>query len=1657
MKCTYELNGQKFSSELELDEYLLKVSPYLSTIGDIVFEMKEHKAFVYNRLREASKKAKEIPSTKVRVRNAKEIENKEIIEDEPMDLDKLISLDTENYITITDLIRSMSTIEDYQLTPVFNSDEYWSRAQVRFADINNFNEGEFYHDLVPYIFDKNPDGTYDIHSITDTEEFKKVRERVEFVWKTQSLIGTAIHDVLSSMYIRCPDHDPFKLPGKEVLKEKITNYFKDNKQENLKYIGDKMDVILDACIEFNNTLKKKYGKGCMVIPEMQIQCQGKFGKNNAAVVGRLDLTIITEDGDISIVDFKCSPKEYKDYNKVKIRTFDYQLASYRRMLIDIGLISPKHKEKCSLFAVPIKFDGFRYNKDSNKCEFDKISFEGKETFKELTVSSSSLGGVEYNKVETNLDQVFVPKYEELVDTNSLLNNVNEELDILFPKINTNSVIDDSYVADYIEQKGGFKKTDDGYDFYWRKNPRYHSDILHGKTEEGLTEKIKGILISRQLRVGENTESIIKNLRIAQNKGDRRLFKWNSKYYRGGGNKEYTQDRLQKYADDNWEILDLPESYLDILSSLGVILLKSKATNQIDIVKISNKDLETRINLGKNRNTLFGTFLDDTSSMNNNTQIKPLENFSGNVDLILVMSVLNQMPSLMSDKIIGNIQVINPELQEGFQITNKQLLYNYSTLLRLSKRQNNFYYAGNGVIKMASYLDLAREKLREILYTPYDSSDIVLESKAYDKLKGYIPRLDEANTDYNDKYTQLDLLRKDMENEFGALLDDINMTLTEKNENEDPKYTLYRYVLMAMGELKGITYTQQVEEHEAILDGQISQVLAHGWNGTRIDNPGSLKNDNLNKLAELTMQQYDKVRQDLIRVNYKVRELTRKLKEDKNFGVLSRYTFGNQTSMYKNMYNEEMWKNNELYFKNPWDLNDRSLLDSEREYLKYAILTINMQRYRGVSEQNIEELIANNPDDYLRVPLAKGDFGARSANNGNFLNGVRNKFKRMDISERIQTIEGRNELKEEFKTRLKRQFQNVYDPESEKSIEDNLQWEMISSFQRGEKDELRKEDLKKFGVEYFETNLEKLILKHTQATSAKEHLDTVFPLFKSIMLHISNQGIIKNEQFTKDLTYAQDFIKSKIFNYPLDDVNKWGLLQLSARKLMQTTSKIALWMNPRQLYQGLDGIWKDVSLYIKNPDGKESFTKKNLTEAALWVYQDIGHFGDSFSIAELLNMTYGLNDMDANTLADRMHQDTAGFYNIESLGFRFSSRPDYFNRLTIFGAQMKGDGCFDAHSKVDGKLVYNWKLDKRFDKFANWTEEQFQLANYEQKQEYNKQKALYFAMAKEFMESGFKNPDGTPFVFDPNKKNPLPRAYTNRQAESMKELADRIYGYYSHEKRSLIQSGTIGAMFFQMFTYASSRKNQYISGRIYNQEGEYEHYYDVYIDDEGKEQKNYWYEVLNNDGTTTVVDQNHLPEDPNKYIPLMQWRGRPCEGAIVTLVRLMQIAAEGDPETGEKGIYAIIHNIQNVKEAERALYRNNLGQLLYDLIGYGLIGLMFAPVLVSEAKNFSKDLGEDNYMNAFLGMCATLGAEWVYSSAEDFNLWKSLGGRGLTWTPFSLSTLQRVGENFGKVLTGQRDVYDAFIKTYGATKATEPIWNVVKLDALGREIGDNGNE
>jgi hypothetical protein len=138
--------------------------------------------------------------------------------------------------------------------------------------------------------------------------------------------------------------------------------------------------------------------------------------------------------------------------------------------------------------------------------------------------------------------------------------------------------------------------------------------------------------------------------------------------------------------------------------------------------------------------------------------------------------------------------------------------------------------------------------------------------------------------------------------------------------------------------------------------------------------------------------------------------------------------------------------------------------------------------------------------------------------------------------------------------------------------------------------------------------------------------------------------------------------------------------------------------------------------------------------------------------------------------------------------------------------MRGDGCFEAHYVENGRLKYDWTKDKRFSKYA----ESLTNKALENDPEVKKQKALYIATAKQFEAEHAKNDDGTDFILDLNNPQALPKAYTIQQSESMKALSDLVYGYDSHEKKSLMQSMTLGSMFFQMATYWSSKKNQYLA-------------------------------------------------------------------------------------------------------------------------------------------------------------------------------------------------------------------------------------------------------
>ncbi len=73
-----------------------------------------------------------------------------------------------------------------------------------------------------------------------------------------------------------------------------------------------------------------------------------------------------------------------------------------------------------------------------------------------------------------------------------------------------------------------------------------------------------------------------------------------------------------------------------------------------------------------------------------------------------------------------------------------------------------------------------------------------------------------------------------------------------------------------------------------------------------------------------------------------------------------------------------------------------------------------------------------------------------------------------------------------------------DPTGEK--EGNL-FEMNNMFDGGEDPVHRLEKIQEKGVEYFEANLETLLLKHIFAYSSKKHIDTIMPMAKASMVHL----------------------------------------------------------------------------------------------------------------------------------------------------------------------------------------------------------------------------------------------------------------------------------------------------------------------------------------------------------------------------------------------------------------------------------------------------------------------------------------------------------------------------------------------------------------------------
>lgn len=1630
MKCKYIYkNNIVFDSEIELDDYLIEKRKYESLYGDMVFS-KEIKSPLLHTMKMIDTKVKgDASRLEEKFREARK---------KGTGYDGETSYEFKSpFIGVNKWLSQLRTEEGNRLFPEF-TDAYWTeRISVWTAPVQpdevfykEDGTGRYTKDEINVFFpgDTFQEKVQNARPLRKNPDFKKdeptiMKVLMEQKWKKQNLIGQALHFIMETYFSEGTyQGNTFKvrelmnypndgLPSlKTYVQEKLSTEFKKElgKDWSEDLIPDSvLNSMLDYAEDVENVMKSKFGENCAFYPELKISGKVARTDQNINLMGVIDLLVVDEKtGQINIFDYKTSTKDYSEYNSAKKLAFYYQLATYGKLLHNYGL----NYREATFGILPITLKGMEIeNQEEAKLnpEDAKFIYNGVEfpdyIYKDITgeIFKRNLKNEQY--IIGNLDDYLPDIIVKDLESDELIKKVTEQMSIWFPEY-TKKVTSEEKIRQMIEDNGGFKK--ENGNFVFKIQGSYIKEFVSPieKGEEALYMKIKKYYDNKQHTRKWMADGISKVLKDAQEMASKN----NEKSLEGidiqefiksfdtrftedpTGTLHWFKDNLMKYCNNDWEVINMPS-----LHQFGIILLRNRINKQqIDVIKMSNDYLRYNRHIGgKNRTLLTGAFASDMEEKSDGNSLM-LEAVNGNIELIETMLVLNNLPTLFSGEyangVIGHVNVLNSWSGTGVSATNEELLYCFKKLNKHSKlkTQDNI---STGRVKFGIQWELFLNDFNHVMQL--NQTFQLKNTEVFEKAQNILDDIIESDID--NKIIQLEKLIKEMEKNYSEVKD-------IKNNLELPQVRLYQQMLITLASLRGINFRQQLKDHDQWLEDKTYKMLGNGVQGSYIDNPGNLASDTLNLVTKQVMQGYQNVRYDMQEITATLRQKTENLKKHKQFGWIQKRT-SNQTSLYENM--TRYTDDGNLLFTYV----DEVIDPVERDYLEYVLNIINKNRFGDFySDEQLEQMKKNHDIQYYQVPLAKAEFETRAYGN-KLLKSLGERLKNFSPSEAWKDFQ--------------ESTQGLFD-ETNQEVDQSLIFEMTNMFDKGERATLRDriDMISKRDKNYFETNLEILCLKHKFAYSTKEHIDKVFPTIKAAMAALAMQGYSQNKNFVQDREYLESYIKARIQNKSLKTDKGSQQTEQMVGKIKQAASFMALAFSPVQsLYQLIQGLWVDVSLIWRKPDGTAAFTFKNMYNAAKIVYRDMFHFTDEPTKCQLLNELWGINDMDMNTYAEKMKTERHGLFNLWDFAYKFTSRPDFYNRMTIIVAKMLEDGSWDAYEVKNGKLEYDWKKDKRFSLYAT--------NNKSDLKEYNNQRGLYAAFAQQLEREGIKNKDGSMFKFG----DPLPTGYTTLDIESMKDITDLIYGYYSHEKKSMIHATWLGSMYMQMRTYWSGKKNQYLAPGGVKLQGRWEQVYDP-------ETKKPLFKKVDENGKVLF---ELTTEDTG--VPAYQWKRQWQEGIFVTL-RTLIFDYGINPEGWKKGWEATMYNDDdNIRRARQSNLKQFVADIGFYLFVGGFIGAFIFGNWDKELQKKAKEEGDAQLatMSTFLHILTAS----ITQSASDFAWWSSIGGPMVQWSPFMLEFFSRFFNRWFSVIFGDKTIFDGITNSFSVGKQMGPLLNYIKTNLL----------
>lgn len=1282
----------------------------------------------------------------------------------------------------------------------------------------------------------------------------------------------------------------------------------------------------------------------------------------AQVRGKIDLVAVDTSGIPHIFEIKISKHSYSDWDSAKLRNLDWQLALYKQLLGQHVNV-----DKAQLYVIPIELPVFE---DPSRIFLGKIRNRKAENSLEL----GDIGNITRiaNKLiprkfiatyDPDREDTFKKDLIQLLPNYEIKANFN---DTDFSKIMkaAEKVYERDGVWKWWNQFEGIEGLSVGYIVSdnkeeFEKQIQKYVDFSKTQTNRGVSTLRDALITSIK------TNSPIKTTTF------------NSKKDIGPNH------LLKEYLNNDWEVIaDIPESV-----PLGVIVLKNKRNGMVNIISLSSNQFYANSDIdGKN----YGD----------------LEYYKA---LLFLNSFKNELLPTGFDK-LGQIIVYNPEANQYYYRNTSKKLEEFIKLMhekQLGQKVNLNLSNASGAEDLALYIldsqfryysGSEKETINEIANlfdgTSVANADLSVLIEAQKKFYSAFPS-------YKERTMNKELNFEDPKEVLFALLQTAIVTKEQQALTGDfQNMSNYSLGFSDFKSLVRALYTEDKEEYDKT--GKRIQGLV---GGLAFATPDFVRSNDLRNINSIISTGNAKIGELMSKESETIHIYSEKYYKKIGFNGASRNWWGETQSKHKNMWRlDNSDKVSDLWMtKNPYKVDlQNSMTDAERDYLKEMLFRINIYKLNlstsevaNLDPHNLDSLKSNSrisqsieSEEYFKMPLVRREeYTKYSGGLWNFWKNKANLF--------LDFVDTRELTKEDVTIAQQKEigFYEMYDAYGRQS------------------DEYKANSLSKYGVNYFEWNLDTIAHRVAFNKIRKNIFDNRLPIINAYVWWIKLLGGKQNIDVSKQLEYISNQLKLGVYDEPIiTDEFKDVATGIALAKRISTTAMLAF--RPALMAKELTlGLMKGVALASTKIYGEDQFTLSDLTLAYKKLLTINDKFAPEFNLIDKLNHFYRFANMDINSMSQKVQTDRRGV--VRGLGrwmYACNTIPDYYNRLSLFMAKMIHDGSYQAHSFVDGKLVYDPTKDERFSYYLknrdNFKDSYGNFIPKKGDEKYNKQRQHYLLVMSqlnsESLEIGKKLKEG----------DLIDKAYSIKERNSFKSFTDMCYGYYDKDAQSQLNNTAFGMAWMQFMQFWPGKMKMWF-GKPTDENSSPIGQFKQKSRQESGELKLLWRKPIYNEDDPDKIERFEETVE-NTGDPALEWTGTPQEGLFYSVMGTLQDIVKLD-------FKAAFTDEEHKLRRNRTMYAAADGILMLLLMG--IIKAMWDGLIAENGTD-----GIDGTALQFMG-------EVSNKVLRETNVYQNTLG-ALSIEPLFLSYARRIAGDMNSVITGNSTMKNLLANNVGALEFIE---------------------